>query len=455
MSNARLVVALAIVAAFAVQVTEGRSQTVTRAKTPAGLTFRYVQLPEESSQVLFFAWKDGTATAIPGQEALPTLATALIMEGPRGSSRSAMVEELRDLRATATLGAGVNVVQGTLMAPREKFADAARLLARTLADPALPADRLADMARNRATTSRQADGNADTLAQRLFMRLVIGEGPYQRYAISDPDIFGRATVGDVERWRKDVLVRDGLILVAAGPMEAAELGREIDRLFAGLPQTGNVPAPAEPRLRARGKLVVLEKPVVQTAIAAGGPMALAITPDLVRAQLAVVALGGTPSARLWLAVREKLGAAYGISAALQPVGLNTRTLFIRTAVANDKAKDALAAIREEYARFVADGPTDAEFEALRAIFVQNYRERLRRAPGIAANLLNRALYEFPDDDLAGDDRRLRGYERAAIETEIRAQFPKPPLTTVVIAPSAAGLAADCVIRSAGDLARCD
>ncbi len=38
---------------------------------------------------------------------------------------------------------------------------------------------------------------------------------------------------------------------------------------------------------------------------------------------------------------------------------------------------------------------------------------------------------------------------------MRTQFPKPPLTMVVIAPSAEGLAADCAIKSPEDLARCD
>ena len=103
------------------------------------------------------------------------------------------------------------------------------------------------------------------------------------------------------------------------------------RLFAALPQEGKAFAPAKPTLRAPGKLVVLERPVVQTVIAAGGPMTLTVTPDLVRTQLAVAALGGGPSGRLWKAVRERLGAAYGISTSLQPVDLDTRTLFIRAA----------------------------------------------------------------------------------------------------------------------------
>src|SRR5262249_52979970 len=139
----------------------------------------------------------------------------------------------------------------------------------------------------------------------------------------------------------------------------------------------------------------LERPVVQTVIAAGGPTSGAMTPDFARLQLAVAALGGGPSARLWRAVREKLGAAYGISASLQAIDLNTPTLFVRTAVANDQAKDALAAIRAEYAGFLANGIADAELEALNSGFVQSHRERLRRAPTLAAALIVPRCAIFP------------------------------------------------------------
>jgi zinc protease len=448
-------VALAVAAALLAQGAASHAQTVTRQTTPAGAVFRHVHMPEDHFQSLLFAWRDGTATAIPGMEALASLGTALIMEGPRGLDRSAMVEELRDLQATATLGATVSVIQGNLTGPPQKFAAAARLFARALVDPALPADRLADMARNRAAVSRQADGNAETLAQRLLTRLVIADGPHRRSATADPAMFGRVTVADIEQWRRNILVRDGLVLVAVGPLDVAEAGREIDQLFAGLPQRGSALAPLKPVLRAPGKLVVLERPVVQSAIAAGGPASLAITPDLARTQLAVAALGGSPSARLWRAVRERLGAAYGISAGLQSVDLHTLALFIRTAVANDKAKDALAAIREEYARFVADGLTDGELDPLRVIFVRNQRERLRRAPALAANLLSLTLHDFPDDYLATYEQRIRGYGRSAVEVDARATFPREPLTTVLVTPSADGLAADCVIKSPEELARCE
>lgn len=446
---------LFVAAAILIHSPPTNAQITTHERTPAGLAFRHVHMPEEHSQALYFAWKDATASSMAGKEALPTLATALIMEGPRGMSRSAMIEDLRDLRATVSFGATVNVTQGHLVAPSEKFADAARLFARTLADPALPADRLADLAKSHAVGSRQAEGNPETQAQRLLARLMIGESSYRSYTTTAPAMFERVTLDDIDRWRKDVLVREGLILVAAGPLGATDIARAVDRIFADLSQAGKLLPPAKPILHAPGKLVVLERPVVQTVIAAGGPMALAVTPDLVRTQLAVAALGGNPSARLWKAVRERLGAAYGVSTSLQPVDLETRTLVIRTAVANEKAKGALAAIREEYARLIAEGVTDEQLEALKQVFITSHRDRLRRAPSVAANVLTQVLHDFPDEYLASYEARVRGYDRTAVNADMRATFPKPPLTVVAVTPSADGLAADCVIRSPDELARCD
>ncbi len=325
-----------------------------------------------------------------------------------------MIEELRDLQATATLGATVSVIQGNLTAPPQKFAAAARLFARTLADPALPADRLADMARNRATVSRQADGNAETLAQRLLARLVIADGPHRRSATGDP--------GDVRaRDASPTSSNGGGIFWCATASSWSRSARwtrprPVARsigLFAGLPQRGSALAPVKPVLRAPGKLVVLERAVVQTAIAAGGPASLAVTPDLARTQLAVAAFGGGPSARLWLAVRERLGAAYGISAgpavgrsryarALHPHGGRQRQ-------GQGRARGHPRGICPfRHGRNDRRGARAAEVDFRDGTSASGCAGR-RRSPPICSRL---ALHDFPDDYLATYEQRLRGYERS-------------------------------------------
>lgn len=452
----RLAVGLALAAASLAFVADAFADTViTRLTSPGGLPFRYVHMPEDTHQTLAFAWKDGSAVTLSGKEALAILGPALIMEGSKEFDRSAMHEALRDLQASIGLVGTTNVVRGHLSAPPAKFAAAAKILARLLAEPALPEERLAELRKSRAAASRQAYEDAETQAQRLLTRLILGDGPYFRILTAEPAIFERIEVADIEVWRRNILVRDGLVIVAAGPMDAGQAGAEIDRIFAALPPSGNLPAPPKPTTRASGKLVVLERPVVQTAIAAAGPTGFAVTPDIVRAELAVTAFSGGFYSRLYRAVRERLGAAYGISTSLQSVDLNLRGLLIHTAVANDKARDALAAIRAEYARLLADGLTAEEVDPVRTRFATQNSERQRRAPQLAPLLLTLSLYDFPDDFLPTYEARVRSHQLAAINADIRAKFPAPPLTTVVVAPSADGYGADCVIKAREEIMRCE
>jgi zinc protease len=449
-------VAAALALSLLAQAAPARAQlAINPEKSPGGLAFRSVLMRDETHQTLSFAWKDGTTISLPGKEALAGLAPALMLEGPQGLSRSAMIEDLRDLQASMSLSASTTFAQGSLTAPPAKFAAAAQMFARMLTDPALPEERLKDAQKNRALTSLQQAQNADTMAQWLLARHIFGEGPYWRVLGAVPSSFEAISKADVEAWRRNVLVRDTLMIVAAGPMAAADIGREIDRIFAGLPQSGAVPPVPKPTMRSSGKLIVMERPVVQTAIVAASPTSLAVTPDLTRAEMAVQVLGRAFTGRLFRAVREKLGAAYGISASLRPVGDEARMLYIASAVANDKAKAALAAIREEYARYVADGVADDEVEPLKSIFITGNAERQRRAGTVAGLLLTLREQGMPDDYLAGYDARVRSYGRAAINADIQTKFPAPPLTFVMVTPSAEGLGADCVIKALEEIARCD
>ena len=201
------------------------------------------------------------------------------------------------------------------------------------------------------------------------------------------------------------------------------------------------------QLRAPGKLVVSERAVVQTAIAAGGPAPLRITPDL---------CARSSRYRVFWAADRRRGCGSRCASGSAPPMASRRRCRRSTstrarsssarAVANDKAKDALAAIREEYARFLTDGMTDEELDPLKSI----YRRRTiaNAPPGAVAGRgsAQPGAHDYPDDYLATYEQRLRGYSRSAVEADMRAAFPKA-LTAVLVAPSAEGLGADCVIKA--------
>jgi len=214
---------------------------VARPQTPGGLPFRHVLLPEETHQTIAFAWRDGSAVTFAGREALVALAPTLMMEGTHTLPRSAMHEALRDFQATLELTGTTSLLRGRLTAPPARVTDAGKILANLLTDPALPQDRLRELRKSRAAASRQADENPETLARRLLMRLILGDGAYYRILTGEPGIYERIEVADIDAWRRNILGRDGLVLVAAGPLDAEKAGAEIDQIFAGLPATANPP----------------------------------------------------------------------------------------------------------------------------------------------------------------------------------------------------------------------
>jgi zinc protease len=208
-------------------------------------------------------------------------------------------------------------------------------------------------------------------------------------------------------------------------------------------------------MRPVGKLVVLERKVVQTAIVAGGASGWTLGPDALPGTIAVRALGGGVESRLVRAVREKLGAAYRIGAGFHQLHPKAFALVISTAVDNAKAAAAVDAIRQEYARLHAEAVPEAEIEPLRTKLVTEMREQTRRSTSAAARLRDLTQTDFPPDFLPTYETRVRAVAASAVAEGIRLNMPKPPLTFVVVAPSSEGLGADCVIKAPEEIARCE
>ena len=422
--------------------------------TPAGIAFRHIALPQDTHHALAFGWTDGYALTLPGKEDLAVLGPRLMLEGSRSMDESNRIERLKDLQASLSLGGSAHFTRGALSAPKAKFAEAAEVVTDLLANPALPPDKLARAKRSLALSSRQNQENAETLANRLFMRLALGDGAHLRLAIADPAVYANVEVADIEAWRRAVLGRNHLTVSSAGPLAPDEIAREIDRIFADLPAVGRTLGPPPP-VRAVPKVVVLERKVVQTAIVAGGQTGWTLEPDLLPGTIAVRALGGGFESRLMRAVREKLGAAYRIGASFHQLHPKAFALVISTAVDNAKAAAAVDAIRQEYARLYAEAVPDAEIEPIKTKLLTEMREQTRRSGGAAARLRDLTQAGFPPDFLPTYEARVRAVTAAAVAEGIRANMPTAPLTFVVVAPSADGFGADCVIKAPEEIARCE
>jgi zinc protease len=452
----RAVSILAGLLLLAAQATAALAQAkVSEHRSPSGIPFRHVAIPGDVTHALSFAWPEDYTKAPAGKEGVVALAPRLMLDGgSRSMTESERIELLKDLQATLSLAGGAHYTRGGLTAPKARFAEAAGLLADLLANPALPADKLLLIKRNITVTSRQALTSPETTAARLFVRLALGDGALQRILSIDPVAYEKVEIADIDAWRRTVLGRDRVTIASAGPLTPEEVGQQIDRIFAGLPNVGQDIGPRPP-LRTIGKLIVLERPTAQTAIIAGGPSTWVSEPDTLPGSVAVRALGSGFGSRLTKAVREGLGATYGIRAGFQQVHPKAFTMVISTAVDSTKAAAALAAIRKEYATFRADGVTDAEVTPIKTKLISEAQEQMRRSPSVAQRLRELTLAGFPIDYLTTYEAQVQALTVATVNEGIRTRFPTEPLTVVMVAPSAEGLGADCVIKAPEEISRCE
>jgi zinc protease len=285
--------------------------------------------------------------------------------------------------------------------------------------------------------------------------MMLGAGPALASLIVQPEDWTNITLDELLAWRTAVLVRDQVQIASAGPLSVDAVAKVIDKLFAGLPATAPARAiPPVPSMRALGKTIVIERPVVQTMIVAGGPSGWHIDIDALPSLLAVQAMLGFEGA-LWRAVRERLGATYGVAGSLVDYHPKARGFVIGSHVDNSRAIAALAAIKEEYAKIIRGGVEAERVDALKVRMLSVLRESFRKSPSAAGQVLFASLAQLPNDHIETIEARISAITPDIVAEGLKTKFPTAPLSVAIVAPSAEGFDADCVIKSLVEMATCE
>lgn len=446
----RKLLVVGLLALLAAQTVALAQPAMTDQTSPGGIAFRHGHAQRALFQSLQFGWRNSYAVMLPGKTSIGSMGPAMIMNGPKGSTRGEFVEDSKDLAARFSLSTGTHFTLGALTTPPDKFDAAIELFARTLSEPALEQKRLDDIRRNMLLSIKRAESNPQGMGGRATAILTLPEGPLRNWVVGNPAIIASVTMDDIEAWRKAVLVRDGLIVATVGPLSATEAGRQIDRLFAGLPAKGTVVAPKLEQARAVAKTIVLETPAAQTTITLSVPSRYLAGPDITRGHLAMSIF----RTRLFEAVRVKLGASYGASAQLSAVAYEPYTLSAQTLVEHDKAPAALDAMRVQYATLLAKGITAEELEPEKTKLISSFQESMRRPEALASSNRTIMLENYPADYLTKNEARIAAITAEAVNADLKEKLGDIPVLVMIVAPSAAPFTADCVIRTIAEIERC-
>jgi zinc protease len=363
------------------------------------------------------------------------------MQGPKGANRAEFVEDIKDTLGQIYLASTPEYTIGGLFAPPDKFNAALRLMAKTLADPAMGSARLEDLRKAQLAAVAQAARQPGLIANRIGAHFLWEEGPMLGWTKEDPANFTTTSLAQIEDWRRSVLTRKGLVIAAAGPASPEQAAAQIDELFAGLPLAGpELSAPVFTRRSVSGA-VLIEADVPQTMILIGGWSAFERGTEQSMAVLAARAL----QARLHRELREKLGATYGATA--QTVSLISQPVVfsMNSMVAHERAIEALDVMRKEHQKFLADGLSQNELDSERQRLSTEFQENIRRPPAVAT-LLRGALFDGqPADYVETFPQRLAAFTLVDINAILKKGLAGKAVGTVVVAPKGREFSGFCAI----------
>lgn len=418
--------------------------------TPGGIPFRHVHMPRSINQAIQFGWQDGYSFSLKGGQSIGSWGAGTIMQGPAGSTRAEFSEDAKDTQASMNLQSGFRTTLGSIWAPPDKLEDAIALFSRTLMAPALDAERLKERIASRKAAIRQARVKAESLANDIGTYLLLAPGPIRQWRLGDDAMLDMVTVPRIEEWRKAVLTRHGLKIAAAGPDPVEKVALQIDKLLGSLPPKGADPSVIDFPVLHSSKTVAQLAQVPQTYLVVGGWSGFSRTEDPMLTEILTKIL----RERLFKAVRERLGAAYGAQVLLASLGPSALFFSASASVEHDKAVDALSAMRTELAGFLADGITAVEFDPQKEKLLSENRQSMRRAPHVARLVRNAMLDGLPVDHFETAERRLSALTLEDANRAIREKLRGRPLATIIVAPDISRFQVDCVVKIASEADAC-
>ncbi len=319
------------------------------------------------------------------QSGLASLTAAMLTRGIRW--QDGILNEAQQADAIAELGASISasasgeraIVRARSLSRPDILNPLLQLLVSSVSKPIFDQSILIREKQRVSSAIQEGDTKPEVILQKRFREEVFGNYPLAR----SPSIESIAAIqeGDLKRFHQDFYRQDRVIVNIVGHVEPAKAKQIAEQIINALPVKGPViPAlpplersPIEPESK---RLIRIPFQTQQTHIAMGMTAIARDNPDYFPLLVGNYVLGGGGFvSRLVGEVRDKRGFAYSVFSYFQP-GRDTGTFEAGLQTRNDQADQALNVLQQTIARFIEDGPSDAELAAAKANLINGFPLRL-------------------------------------------------------------------------------
>jgi zinc protease len=376
-----------------------------------------------------------------GQSGLATAVAAMASKGVKALGAEPALDEnglgeaWADLGASFEAGADNDALHYTLRSLTDPplLDKAARLAARQIGEPSFPAD---VWPRDRARWSaslKEANTRPATVAGYAFASAVYGSHPYG--VRTTEDTLQRIQIADMQAFHTQHIAACRAKVSIVGAVSRSEAQMLVAKLLSRLPAaSGCAPLPPVAEISPLAAPVEQNIPFAsaQAHVLIGQPGFQRRDPDFVALLVGNHILGGGGFvSRLTNEVREKRGLSYsvysyfaaGLHAGAFTVGLQTRP---------DQAAQAVKVSRDVIARFVAEGPTEAELRAAKDNLIGGFALRIDSNKKLLGNVANIAWNELPLDYLDQWTKKVDALTVAEVRAAMARKLQPERMVTVVV-----------------------
>ncbi|MBS0610838.1 MAG: insulinase family protein [Comamonadaceae bacterium] len=346
-------------------------------------------------------------------------------------------EAWADLGASFGAQAGRDSFQYALRSLTEPdlLARAAQLAARQIAQPSFPETVWASERARWSAAIKESYTRPGPVAARAFGHAVYGSYPYGQKP--DEQTLARIAVADLQTFHERAVAACHARISIVGALDRAQAQALVQQLLARLPQRSEAdcaPPPAVPDAQPLQKAVQEDIPfaAAQAQVLIGQLGIARRDPDFLALLVGNHILGGGGfTSRLTQEVREKRGLSYSVYSDFSP-GLNRGAFVVSLQTRPDQAAQAVQVAQDTLARFVAQGPTEAELRAAKDNLIGGFALRIDSNRKLLANVVNIAWNGLPLDYLEHWTDRVQALTVADIRAAFQRKLQPERMVTVIV-----------------------
>jgi zinc protease len=363
-------------------------------KSAAGIEAWLVQDRAVPMLALRFAFDGGSSQDPAGKDGAANFVAQILDQGAGDLTAIAFQERSRDLAARLGFGAGKDVFSGSFATLSENRDEAVQLLKQALTKPRFDADAVERTRQRLLVAIARSAREPNHVANREWDAVAFAGHAYARPVQGTAASVGKITADDLETYRKRVLSRETLKVVAVGDITPEALGELLDEVFGELPARADLNPIAQTQPISGGRLAVIEMDLPQSVVAFGMGAIPQCDPDYMAAFVLNHILGGGGfSSRLMEEVRVKQGLAYGVSSQIAP-GRYASVWRGGVATRNEMVGQSLDIIRREM-QTMADGEiSQRDLDNAKSYLIGSYPLRFDANGKIASQLLELRIEGF-------------------------------------------------------------